>query len=135
MERGFIETLEKYGMLLNEKKEIEEKLKKTKSKIEELKEALSEQMIAEEIPKITKDGYSYTLTQKTQYSKKAGVDEELFELLRQYGLGDVIKETVAPRTLQSTIKNLVDEFDGVLPSDLGGLLHVYEYFDILRRKN
>lgn len=135
MERGLIETLEKYGMLLGEKREIEEKLKEVKSKIEELKEDLSQQMIAEEIPKITKDGYSYSLTQKTQYSKKAGVDEELFELLRQYGLGDVIKEHIAPRTLQSTIKSFVDENDGVLPSDLGSLLHVYEYSDILRRKN
>ena len=51
----------------------------------------------------------------------------------EQGLGDIIQETVNPRTLQSTVKNLVEE-TGSLPEDLAEVLNVYDTYEIGRRK-
>ena len=50
-----------------------------------------------------------------QYSKKGGVDGELFDALREDGLGDIIKEKVDPRTLQAALKEMAERNDGELP--------------------
>ena len=54
-------------------------------------------------------------------------------MLRDQGLGDLIVETVNSRTLQSTIKNLVEE-QGELPAELAEVINSYDTFDIVRRK-
>ena len=54
-------------------------------------------------------------------------------MLREQGLGDIIVETVNSRTLQSTIKNLVEE-QGELPTELAEVINSYDTFDIVRRK-
>ena len=54
-------------------------------------------------------------------------------MLREQGLGDIIVETVNSRTLQSTIKNLVEE-QGELPAELAEVINSYDTFDIVRRK-
>ena len=89
-------------------------------------------------PRISSGGYSFSLSQKTSYSKKseadlaeAGVD--FFEVLREEGLGDIIKETVAAQTLQSTIKAFVEEH-GELSEALSQIIREYEFNDITRRK-
>lgn len=55
------------------------------------------------------------------------------EALREEGLGDIIVEKVDPRTLQSTIKDYVEEH-GELSEGLDSVIRSYEYNDITRRK-
>ena len=95
-------------------------------------------MIDDDCPKISSGGYTFSLSDKTIYSKKseeslqeAGLD--FLEVLREQGLGDIIVETVNSRTLQSTIKNLVEE-QGELPTELAEVINSYDTFDIVRRK-
>ena len=95
-------------------------------------------MIDDDCPKISCRGYTFSLADKTIYSKKseealqeAGLD--FLDVLREQGLGDIIVETVNSRTLQSTVANLVEE-QGELPDELAEVLNVYETFDITRRK-
>lgn len=95
-------------------------------------------MIDDDCPKISSGGYTFSLSDKTIYSKKseeslqeAGLD--FLEVLREQGLGDIIVETVNSRTLQSTIKNLVEE-QGELPAELAEVINSYDTFDIVRRK-
>ena len=61
----------------------------------------------------------------------AGLD--FLIVLREQGLGEIIQETVNTRTLQSTVKNLVEE-TGSLPEDLAEVLNVYDTYEIGRRK-
>ena len=128
---GLLEMVNEYQELLEEKEGLAEA-------IEEKKQEIAQQMIDDDCPKISSGGYTFSLSDKTIYSKKseeslqeAGLD--FLEVLREQGLGDIIVETVNSRTLQSTIKNLVEE-QGELPAELAEVINSYDTFDIVRRK-
>ena len=91
-------------------------------------------MIEDETPQITRNGYSYTLTPKTKYSKAAGKDAELMDALRSNGLGDLIKETVNAQSLQGAMSNLAAENDDQLPNEFQDCVNTYEFNDVTRRK-
>lgn len=91
-------------------------------------------MIDAEMPKVSRNGFLYSLQDKTKYSKKAGDSEEFLGFLEQEGLGDIIKRTVDARTLSSTIGEVVEENNGELPEGYGEYINVYQYYDISKRK-
>jgi len=133
-----LEMVRNYQTLLEEKDRLAECTKANNAAIEAAKNEIAQQMIDDDCPRISSGGYSFSLTQKTSYSKKseadlaeAGVD--FFEVLREEGLGDIIKETVAAQTLQSTIKAYVEEH-GELSEALSQIVREYEFNDITRRK-
>lgn len=133
-----LEMVRNYQALLEEKDRLAECTKANNAAIEVAKNEIAQQMIDDDCPRISSGGYSFSLTQKTSYSKKseadlaeAGVD--FFEVLREEGLGDIIKETVAAQTLQSTIKAYVEEH-GELSEALSQIVREYEFNDITRRK-
>lgn len=127
-----------YNELLDEKDGLKEATKKNNEAIEQKKQEIAQQMIDDDVPSISVGGYKFFLQDKTIYSKKseevlraAGLD--FLEVLRDQGLGDIIQETVNTRTLQSTVKNLVEE-TGELPEELAEILNVYDTYEIGRRK-
>lgn len=133
-----LEMVRNYQALLEEKDRLAECTKANNAAIEVAKNEIAQQMIDDDCPRISSGGYSFSLTPKTSYSKKsesdlaeAGVD--FFEVLREEGLGDIIKETVAAQTLQSTIKAYVEEH-GELSEALSQIVREYEFNDITRRK-
>lgn len=135
---NLLEMVSQYQELLDRKDELSEATKENNKAIEEAKAAIAQQMIDDDCPKISCRGYTFSLADKTIYSKKseealqeAGLD--FLNVLREQGLGDIIVETVNSRTLQSTVTNLVEE-QGELPDELAEVLNVYETFDITRRK-
>ena len=130
--------IDEYKALLDRKDKLEEQTKENNAAIEELKKQITQEMIDNESPVISRNGFRYSLTQKTKYSKKAeeklleeGLD--FFEVLREEGLGDLIKETVNANTLSSSMKAYVEE-NGELSEDLAKCINVYETFDIQKRK-
>lgn len=130
--------IDEYKELLDRKDALEEQTKANNAAIEELKKQITQEMIDNESPVISRNGFRYSLQQKTKYSKKAeetlleeGVD--FFEVLRDEGLGDIIKETVNANTLTSSMKAYVEE-NGELSEDLAKCINVYETFDIQKRK-
>lgn len=135
---NLLEMVSQYQELLDRKDELSEATKENNKAIEEAKAAIAQQMIDDDCPKTSCRGYTFSLADKTIYSKKseealqeAGLD--FLDVLREQGLGDIIVETVNSRTLQSTVANLVEE-QGELPDELAEVLNVYETFDITRRK-
>ena len=133
-----LEMVRNYQTLFEEKDRLAECTKANNAAIEAAKNEIAQQMIDDDCPRISSGGYSFSLTQKTSYSKKseadlaeAGVD--FFEVLREEGLGDIIKETVAAQTLQSTIKAFVEEH-GELSEALSQIIREYEFIDITRGK-
>lgn len=134
-----LEMLEEYNELLETKDGLKEATKKNNEAIEAKKTEIAQQMIDDDVPSISVGGYKFFLQDKTIYSKKseevlqaAGLD--FLEVLREQGLGDIIVETVNSRTLQSTVKNLVDE-SGELPVELAEVLNTYDTYEIGRRKD
>ena len=68
------EQVDAYRALLDEKDRLADETKANNKAIEAAREQLASAMIEEETPQISRNGYSYTLTPKTKYSKAAGKD-------------------------------------------------------------
>lgn len=133
-----IDMIRNYQNLLERKDDLAEQTKANNAAIEAAKEEITQQMVDEDIPRLSTGGYCFSLTAKTSYTKRS--DAELAEngldflnVLREEGLGDIIVEKVDPRTLQSTIKAFVEEY-GELTEGLDSIIRSYDYNDITRRK-
>lgn len=134
------EMLGQYEELLNKKDALDKETKDNNAAIDKLKAEIAEMMIDEDIPSQGYGDYVYSIQDKVKYSKRGdaqlmekGLD--FFEVLREQGLGDLIKETVNPRSLQSAMKEIADENDGELPPELDEVVSSYEMTDIARRKS
>lgn len=133
-----IEMVRDYQTLLERKDSLAEKTKANNAAIEAAKERISQQMVDDDCPSISTGGYKFALQAKTIYSKKSEADiartgTTLFEVLRDEGLGDIIQEQVNTRTLQSTMKDYVEEY-GELSDELKKVIRSYDTCDIARRK-
>lgn len=131
---SIMEQLDAYRALLDRKEQLAEAVKENNRAIEAARDALADSMVSEETVQIVRDGYSYTLTPKTKYSKAAGQDEALMDALRSYGLGSLIRETVNAQSLQGAMNALAEENDDELPEEFEGLVNVYTFNDVTRRK-
>ncbi len=133
-----LEMLKDYHKLMQRKDALAEETKDNNAAIQAAKQEITQQMIDDDCPSISVNGYTYSLQQKTAYSKKS--DEELaavginfLETLREEGLGDIIVERVDPRTLQSTVKAYIEE-NGELTEGLDSIIKSYDFNDLSRRK-
>lgn len=134
-----LEKVRSLQALLERKDELAAATKENNYAIEVAKEAVAQQMIDDDCPRITCGGYNFSLTPKTSYSKKseaamAETGANFLETLRDEGLGDIIQETVNPRTLQATMAAYVEEH-GELSEGLASVITTYEYNDITRRRD
>ena len=130
--------IDEYKELLDLKEDLAAQTKENNKKIEEMKKNLADIMIAEECPSISRNGFKYSLQEKTIYSKRSEEDlarneVPFFDFLREEGLGYLIKETVDSRTLSSAIKEMVEEV-GELPDVYESYINSYETYDISKRK-
>ena len=129
-----LEKVDQLKGLMDEKDNLKARTTENNKALDICKKELADMMLEEETTKITRSGFSYSLQEKVRYSKKAGCDNDLFDLLRENGLGDLIKETVNAQTLQGAMSNLAEENGGELPEGFGDVINVYEYLDIAKRK-
>lgn len=132
------EKVRQYQLLLDRKKELEELTKANNSEKDKLEQEICQMMIDQEKPSTVVGEYNYSLSQKTEYSKRSeeylaenGLD--FLETLREQGYGDIIVERVDPRTLSSTCKAIVEE-QGELPEELAEVVSSYEKLTISRTK-
>lgn len=134
------EMLAQYEVLLDKKDQLAQDTKDNNAAIDKLKAEIAETMIDEDIPSQGYGDYVYSLQHKIKYSKRGEAELQekgldFFEVLREQGFGDIIKETVNANTLQSTMKAVADENDGELPPELDEIVSSYEMTDISRRKS
>lgn len=134
------EMLAQYEVLLDKKDQLAQDTKDNNAAIDKLKAEIAETMIDEDIPSQGYGDYVYSLQDKIKYSKRGEAELQekgldFFDVLREQGFGDIIKETVNANTLQSTMKAVADENDGELPPELDEIVSSYEMTDISRRKS
>lgn len=132
------EKVKEYKKLLDRKDELAELTKQNNAAKEALEAEICQMMIDEEKPSTVVDGFNYSLQQKTEYSKRSEEyflenNIDFFDVLREQGLGDLIVEKVDPRTLNSTLKSLVEE-QGELPEELAECVSQYEKLSLSKRK-
>ena len=134
------EMLAQNEVLLDKKDQLAQDTKDNNAAIDKLKAEIAETMTDEDIPSQGYGDYVYSLQDKIKYSKRGEAELQekgldFFEVLREQGFGDIIKETVNANTLQSTMKAVADENDGELPPELDEIVSSYEMTDISRRKS
>lgn len=146
MESMLDQKVREYKAVLDKKDELAEQVKENNAEKERLEQEICKIMVDEEKPNTVVDGYSYSLSQKIMYSKKseealaqlqAETGNTFFDVLREQGLGDIIKEVVDSRTLQSTISGMAEELEDAgeeLPEELTACLNIYEKLSISKRK-
>ena len=133
-----LEMVKGYQDLLEKKEALATATKENNAAIEAAKAEIAQQMVDDDCPRISTGGYTFTLQEKTIYSKRSEEDiaqegTTFFDTLREEGLGDIIVEKVDPRTLQSTVKAYVEEH-GELSEGLDAIIKTFEYNDVTRRK-
>lgn len=133
-----LELVDLYKELLDKKDDLAEQTKANNAEIESIKNELTKMMVDEECASISRNGFKYILQEKVVYQKKSEEDlaqneVSFFDFLRDEGMGDIIKETVDPRTLSSTIKSMVEEVEE-LPEHYNNYINIFEKMDIMKRK-
>lgn len=116
------ELIDKYKALLDRKEELADETKRNNAEVTECRDQLAQAMLEAEVDQVGRHGVDWRLKPTTKYSKKAGKDDELFELLREHGLGDLIKETVNAQTLQGAMSELAAENDDELPEEFSDVI-------------
>lgn len=132
------ELIEKYEEIRARK----ERLTKEKTAAEEeykqiqidLAEAITE--IGED--SATNEGFVYSPKVQGKYSFRAQEDLEAegldkIAVLKENGFGEIVKETVDWRTLNSTMREVAESDDGI-PEDVLGILNVYDEIIVSRTK-
>lgn len=126
--------IDRFKELLDQKETLAEQTKKNNAEVIEVRDKLAAAMVEAELDQVGRHGINWKLKPTTKYSKKAGKDDELFELLREHGLGDLIKETVNAQTLQGAMSELAAENDDELPEDFAEVINTFEYMDVSHRR-
>jgi hypothetical protein len=117
----------------DQKKEIEEALKEINELIAQTEEQLVSAMVEEEMQNFTRNGRQFILTNRTYANAKAGMMSAICDWMKENDLGDMVKESVHPQTLQAWVKEQIEEA-GALPEELSELVNVYEKSGISIRK-
>lgn len=127
--------IDDYKELLDRKDELKEATTQNNEAIEAKRKELAQLMIMEEMSKVSRKGFLYSLQDKTKYNKIGGCDEDaFFDTLEEHGLGDIIRRTVNAQTLNGAMAELVEENDGELPEDFIEFINPYQYYDVTKRK-
>src|SRR5690606_39421696 len=111
--------------LRDRKAELEELLKGVNAEIERTNQQLAEAMVAEELQSFVRGDKLFYLRTDTYVSPAADRKPELIQWLKDHGLGDIVQETVHPRTLTATVKEMLEEADE-LPEGLSELVNIFE---------
>ncbi len=127
--------IDEYKGLLDKKEELKEATTDNNNAQEAKRKELSQAMIDAEAPKVSRNGFLYSLQDKTKYNKIGGYDEDgFYGTLEEYGLGDIIKRTVNAQTLNGAMAGLAEENGGELPEGFEDYIKPYQYYDVAKRK-
>jgi len=126
-------TADNLADLRDQKKKADDALKEINELISRTEEQLVAQMVEEEMQNFTRNGRQFILTNRTYANAKAGMMPAVCAWMKDNELGDMVKESIHPQTLQAWVKEQIEEV-GALPEELEPLLNVYEKSGISIRK-
>lgn len=117
------------------KDELEDRLDKQKKAIRTKMDEIIEAMIDADTPEIIVGEHDFAVKTTTHYSKLgddrlAASGIEFFEVLRNSGLGYLIKETVNTKSMETAFRNAANENNGILPDELAAVCTQYDISEI-----
>ncbi len=128
------ELADRLKTLKEEKKQKELELRNISDMLTEIEAALAEFMTLNETPNFTHGDTSFSLRTSLKASAVAGKKEELYDLLKSSGYGDLVVETVNPSSLSAFVKEQISENENELPEWLDGFINIFEKNTVSTRK-
>lgn len=135
MKNPMYELSDQLKTLRDEKKGVEERLKRLNAAIAEVDEKLSDMMGDTDTRNFTHADTMFYLINKTRASATDGRKDDLFAALKAQGYGGLVQETVTPSSLAAFVKEQIAEHDGEhVPDWLEGLVNVFNQTTVGVRK-
>ncbi len=128
------ELSDRLGKLKEKEAQLKKELSAVNVLIKDTTKLLTEQMVNQEIQNFNRNGKVFYLVTNLYVNDVATRREELYQVLREQGFGNLIKATIHPQTLKAFVKEQIEENDEELPGWLDGLVRVYEE-ETVRVKN
>ena len=94
-------TADTLADLRDQKKKAEDALKEINEMIAQTEEQLVAAMLEEEMQNFTRNGKQFILTSRTYASAKSGMMPDICDWMKDNDLGDMVKESIHPQTLQA----------------------------------
>lgn len=138
--KNLLEMIDNYKKLLDKKEQLDKDTKENDANIKSAVAAITDVMIDEEVPSVTRKGFKYTISPRIKFNKigDARLAEKkvnFFKTLKEAGMGDLIKQTVNAKSLSSACKAAYEENGEELPDDLKKIVEPFEWMDISMRKD
>lgn len=124
MDTRLLELSDKLKTLKDRKSEIETELKSVNEQIEGVTTDMVDMMVSEELTSFNRNGVSFSMVVQEFPAAVPENKEELYERMKEQGYEHLF--SINSRTLQATVKELIENNDGMLPDWLDGLVHVAE---------
>ncbi len=121
--------------LKSRKSQLKDELADCNQAIEKQEEELAQLMMDDEMQSFKADGTLFYLITKPLASVKVENQKEFYNLLREQGHGDLVKETVNYNTLNAFVRSQISENKGNLPDWMAELVNVYTKTSVGMRKN
>lgn len=124
-DQELFELARQFKELRRQKKEKEQELKAIKEQMAEIEKELVTDMTDMELQNFKLDGSTFYLRTDMHVNDVADSREQLCEVLRNEGYGDLVKEQVPHQTLKAFVKELVAQ-EGEVPKWLEPYIRVHE---------
>lgn len=124
MDNRLLELSDKLKDLRLQKSELELQTKGVNQEIENVMTEMIGIMTTEEVTSFNRNGTTFSLVTTEYPAPEPDKKGELWEAMKANGFEDLF--TINSQTLSATVKELISENDGVLPTWLEGLIKVAE---------
>lgn len=124
MDTKLLELSDKLKDLRAEKSEYESKVKKVNEEIENVTTEMIDLMTTEELTSFNRNGTTFSLVTMEYPAAEPSRKSELWQAMKENGFEDLF--TINSQTLTATVKELIAENEGVLPTWLDGLIKIAE---------
>lgn len=105
--------------------DLDQRLKELKVDRDSLNERLTQEMIDNEMQSLNCRGKILYLNTTLQASYNKEIQDKFFEVLEGHGYGALIKPTVNANTLKATVREMIEQNDGELPTWLDGMVTTF----------
>lgn len=124
----------KHKELVDKAKALEDELKEVKAELDESHRAFFDAMVEEGAQMCNFDGYTFSLNPKPCASVPVEDREEFFKVLKENGLGELVKPTLNQQTLNAEVKRQMEANNGELPDWMQPYVQTYTKRTISVRK-
>lgn len=124
--------LAEYIELTARKRALDDDLKELKERLVMIELELLDQFVAAGVDKIGKDGYTLYMARSLRPRAKDGDRDRMLEAIKANGYGDLVKEDIHPKRLETIVKELDEQ--GEMPGWAKDTIEIYEQYNIRVRK-